>query len=113
MKNTTSAAQAQVEQQEDGAIVIRIVPPPSTPDSAPLVAFPFGLEAEAARRVMRDGLLPHAKIGRKAYAKRADVLALVDVLATTPRPKPVKAPRAASTTDTLAALAVAERKATR
>ncbi len=53
-----------------------------------LMEFPFGLEAEAARRLMRSGDLPHAKLGRKWYAKRSDVLALVDMFKTPPKPAP-------------------------
>lgn len=66
---------------EDGAIVVRIeaAPPVEAPDE--LVAFPFGLEASAARKLVRDGILIAAKIGRRTYAKRSAILALVDKLA--------------------------------
>lgn len=66
---------------EDGAIVVRIeaVPAVEAPDE--LVSFPFGLEASAARKLVRDGTLAAAKIGRRTYSKRSDVLALVGKLA--------------------------------
>ncbi len=43
-----------------------------------LVAFPFGLEARAARALVRARTLPTRKIGRRVYARRSDLLALVD-----------------------------------
>lgn len=43
-----------------------------------LVAFPFDLEANAARSLIKSGELRARKIGRKFYAKRSDVLALID-----------------------------------
>ncbi len=43
-----------------------------------LVAFPFGLEANAARGLIKSGELPARKIGRRWYAKRSDVLRLID-----------------------------------
>jgi hypothetical protein len=61
------------------ADLLEVPPPAGVPDA--LVASPFGLEAEAARTLVRTGRLKTAKIGRKRYAKRSDVLALVDVLA--------------------------------
>ncbi len=70
-----------VTREPDGSIVIRLPPPP--PPSAPdeLLPFPFGnLERNAARALIRDGHLPVAKIGRKFYARRSDVLALVERL---------------------------------
>lgn len=42
-----------------------------------LVAFPFGLDAKTARGLVRRGELPSRKLGRKLYARRSDVLALV------------------------------------
>jgi hypothetical protein len=45
-----------------------------------LMAFPFGFEVSAARNLEKDGHLPTAKIGRRRYAKRSDVLALIDKL---------------------------------
>ena len=53
-----------------------------------LLAFPFGLERAAAAALVRDGVLPAAKIGRRFYARRSDVLALVERLA---KPAAVKA----------------------
>jgi hypothetical protein len=43
-----------------------------------LVAFPFGLETNAARGLIKSGELRARKIGRRWYAKRSDVLALID-----------------------------------
>jgi len=74
-----------VETADDGRVtIVRNVY--NAPDE--LVPFPFGLEAEAARRLMRSGDLPHAKLGRKWYAKRSDVLALVDLFKAPPKPAP-------------------------
>jgi hypothetical protein len=43
-----------------------------------LLLFPFGLERNAARRLIHRGDLKARKIGRRWYAKRSDVLALID-----------------------------------
>ena len=43
-----------------------------------LVQFPFGLEAAAARGLIRRGELRARKLGRRWYARRSDVLALID-----------------------------------
>jgi hypothetical protein len=43
-----------------------------------LIPFPFNLEANAARTLIRSGELRARKIGRRWYAKRSDVLALID-----------------------------------
>jgi hypothetical protein len=43
-----------------------------------LVAFPFGLEKNAARGLIKRGELPARKLGRRWYAKRSDVLGLID-----------------------------------
>ncbi len=51
---------------------VRLMPPDE------LLTFPFGLERAAARDVVRSGKLPAAKIGRRTYARRSDVLALVE-----------------------------------
>lgn len=42
-----------------------------------LVAFPFGLDARTARALVRSGELPSRKLGRRLYARRSDLLALV------------------------------------
>jgi hypothetical protein len=65
--------------------VIRIeqVPAVRAPDA--LVAFPYTLEAAAARKVERDGHLKVARIGRRKYARLSELLALVDKLAASPR----------------------------
>lgn len=78
---------------------------------APLLKFPFGLEAEAARRLIRDGHLLVARIGRSDYARTADVAGLVNKLGelAPPRPKPVKV-RAESPAEALANIAQAERR---
>ena len=44
-----------------------------------LVAFPFGFERRAASALVRQGKLATKKIGRRSYARRSDVLALVEV----------------------------------
>lgn len=68
-------------QSHDGAIIVRVeaVAPVAAPDA--LEPFPFGLEVAAATKLVKDGTLPAAKIGRKLYAKRSDIVALVDKLA--------------------------------
>ncbi len=60
-------------------IQFETVAPVAAPDE--LLAFPFGLEAAAAARLVKDGTLRAAKIGRKLYAKRSDIVSLVDKLA--------------------------------
>lgn len=62
-----------------------------------LLEFPFGLEEAAARKLIRAGHLLAAKIGRKLYAKRSDLVALVDKLASAPpKARPTSAdPKAA------------------
>jgi hypothetical protein len=56
----------------------------TTPAPDELVAFPFGLEAAAARALVRTGTLRAAKLGRRLYARRSELLSLVDKLATSP-----------------------------
>lgn len=77
MKGRVSASLA-----DDHTIVLRFEPSGCVVDE--LIGFPFGLEANAARKLVRDGTLRAARIGRRWYAKRSDVLALVDRLAPTP-----------------------------
>jgi hypothetical protein len=90
--STPAVSSPTVTREPDGTLVIRIPPPP--PPGAPdeLVPFPFGnIERNAARALMREGHLPVAKIGRKFYARRSDVLALVERLgASAARAKPAK-----------------------
>lgn len=71
--------------REGAEIVVRIAVPVSGGGGVAdeLVAFPFGLEVAAARALVRDGVLKAAKLGRRLYARRSDVLALVDRLAPT------------------------------
>ena len=66
--------------REGDAIVIRIEAT-RVEATDELVTFPFGLERAAASRAMRDGHLVGARIGRRLYARRSDVLALVGKLA--------------------------------
>jgi hypothetical protein len=42
-----------------------------------LVPFPFGFERRAAQALVREGRLATTKIGRRTYARRSAVLALV------------------------------------
>ena len=77
------------------------LPPPDD-----LVPFPFGLEKNAARRLIKTGELRARKLGRRYYAKRSDLLALIDAA-------PPVAPARASGTDLrgdLATLAARERR---
>lgn len=48
------------------------------PERDELVSFPFGLEENAARGLIRRGELPARKIGRRWYARRSDLLGLID-----------------------------------
>lgn len=62
---------------------MRIEAPPAVlaaPDE--LLPFPFGIEARTAKQLVQSGKLAAAKLGRRLYARRSDVLALVDRLAT-------------------------------
>ena len=65
---------------EGSTMIIRIeaASPVLAPDE--LVAFPFGLEGKAAKALIRDGTLPAARIGRGLWAKRSDILGLVEKL---------------------------------
>ena len=49
------------------------------------------LELRAVLALIEDGTLPSAKIGRRRYVKRSDLVALVDKLAAVPPKKPAKA----------------------
>ncbi len=53
---------------------------PVVPDEV-LVAFPYGLETSAAKTLERDGRLKPARIGRRRYVKRSDLLAVVEAIA--------------------------------
>ena len=69
-----------VERADDGAVTITKIVYQAAPDE--LLPFPFGLEEEAAAKsLVRTGKLRAVKIGRRLYARRSDVLALVDTLA--------------------------------
>lgn len=83
-----SAAPKITAREEGGAIVVRIEAPPAMLPPDELVPFPFGLEASAARKLVRDGTLRAARIGRRVYAKRSDVVGLVDRLASAAGPAP-------------------------
>ena len=74
---------AKVTRDEDGAINVRSEAPAPMAPPDELVPFPFGLEVSAARKLVRDGTLRAARIGRRFYAKRSDVVGLVDRLAQT------------------------------
>ena len=73
-----------------------------------LIAFPFGLEVNAARSLIKSGELPARKIGRRWYAKRSAVLALID---NAPHVPPAKA-SGASLRDDLAVIAARTRTRT-
>jgi hypothetical protein len=76
-----------VERSADGTVTILQTVYQQAPDD--LLAFPFGFEVAAARSLVRRGKLRAARIGRRVYAKRSDVLALVDALsALEARPDP-------------------------
>jgi len=76
------------------------------PPADDLVSFPFGLEENAARGLIKSGELPARKIGRRWYAKRSAVLALID------NAPPVPPARASGTSlrDDLAAIAERTRR---
>ncbi len=66
------------------------------PGAGDLVAFPFGLEANAARRLIASGELPARKVGRRWMALTSDVAALVRDVPRAPKtPRAVDAPAAA------------------
>lgn len=48
------------------------------PPADDLVVYPFGLEENAARRLIKSGELRARKLGRRWYCKRSDLLALID-----------------------------------
>ena len=73
-----------------------------------LVPFPFGLEANAARALIKSGELKARKIGRRWYAKRSSVIALID----NAPPPPARASGADLRAD-LAAIAERTRKGSR
>ena len=92
-----------VERSDDGAVTITKIVYQAAPDE--LLPFPFGLEEDAAAKsLVRTGKLRAVKIGRRLYAKRSDVLALVDKLA---RVEPTK-----DTADTSYAALVARSRRT-
>jgi hypothetical protein len=64
----------------DDAVIIRVEATPAVLPPDELVSFPFGLERSAASALVRKGTLPAAKIGRRLYARRSEVLGLVDTL---------------------------------
>lgn len=67
-----------VEHSADGSIIVHTTVYQTAPDE--LIAYPFNIEAKAARYLVRSGKLRAVKIGRRLYARRSDVLALVDTL---------------------------------
>jgi hypothetical protein len=60
-----------------------------TPDE--LVPFPFGFERRAARALVRGGGLATTKIGRRIYARRSALIALVGDAAKPVRDMPTAA----------------------
>lgn len=86
-RNADARRKVETATAPDGAIVLRIEAPSRVEAPDDLIPFPFGLEAGAARKVVRDRVLRAARIGRRLYARRSDVLALVDKLAS-PAPEP-------------------------
>ncbi len=69
-----------VERSADGSVTIHQTLYQAAPDE--LVRFPFGLEeAAAAKSLVRSGRLRAVRLGRRLYARRSDVLALVDAAA--------------------------------
>ncbi len=79
------------------------------PPADDLVAFPFGLEENAARGLIKRGELRARKIGRRWYAKRSDVLGLID---RAPPVQPARA-RGEGVREDLAALAERTRRGSR
>ena len=76
-----SGAAPTVTRELDGTLIIRLPPAPAPTAPDELLPFPFGkLERNAARALIRDGHLPVVKLGRKFYARRSDVLGLVEKL---------------------------------
>jgi hypothetical protein len=69
------------------SITIRVehVPAVQAPDEL-LTIDSCGLDDATARRLIKDGTRPAARIGRRLYVRRSDVLALVDRLAVTSKP---------------------------
>ena len=79
---TKHAERIEVRRADDGAVVIHVARPAPAPTPCDeLVAFPFGLEARTAKALVRRGDLKAARLGRRLYCKRSDLLALVDKLA--------------------------------
>lgn len=103
---TVAKSNAVVEYAEDGSVVIRVVA--ARPDGDELVPRPGPLEEAAWDRLVKAGTLPAAKIGRRWYARRSDILALVDKLRHEP---PVKASGAGAAADLRAIAARARRSA--
>ncbi len=81
-KSDDSRPAVTVTTHDDGSVTIA-----PTTIAAPdvLDRLPGPLERAAADRLVRDGVLRAAKIGRHWYARRSDILALVDQLS---RPRP-------------------------
>ena len=74
-------------------IVLRQVTAPQAAPDELVEIHATGLELRAVLALIKDGTLPSAKIGRRSYCKRSDLVRLVDKLATAPakKPKPAKA----------------------
>ena len=101
MKEPEPASKPLVSVDPNGGVNVTHVHHHAAPDE--LVPFPFGLEAAAATKLVKSGVLKAAKIGRKLFARRSDLLALVDRLASTA----ASTMKETTTEDTYAAAVVA------
>ena len=79
MSSESTATKPIVNVERDGTIVIKIQSPASVTSTDELVhRGNCGLEPKAFDGLVHRGELRARKIGRKVYARRSDVLALVD-----------------------------------
>lgn len=94
---------------EDGTIILRVeaVPPVQAPDEL-LTLDRCGLDDQTARRLIREGTLPAARLGRRYFVRRSDVLGLIDKL---PAREPLQRTKAVSadTGDYATVVALAQR----
>jgi len=77
------------------------------PPADDLIRFPWGIEKNAARKLIQSGALRAVKLGRSWYCRRSDLLALVD---SAPRVAPARA-SGQSLREDLAAIADRTRRA--
>lgn len=88
--NPADAPKPRVRVEPEGsAYVIRIesAPPVAAPDEL-LAVDGLDIEQAAIRKLVRNGTLRAARIGRRLYVRRSDLLALIDRLAIEPRREP-------------------------